>query len=214
VRWYHALVGAALSALLFEMAKSGFVWYVTHFPTYEHLYGALATIPLFFVWVYLCWVVLLLGASVSAALTTFNYRRANWRWNARHELLLALRLLGHFWQAQRRGEALSVGDLLSRESAATDRQLRRILGWFHDAQFIQLDHDGDWMLSADLEELSLGDLYRSGSFILPVGECEVLPYESYWDRALIEGLKSVDSRAAPLLKRPIKSLLTFAMEDE
>ena len=213
VRWRHALVGAALSALMFELAKAGFVWYVTRFPTYERLYGALATIPLFFVWVYVSWTVVLLGASVSAALTTFNYRRAEWRWNSRHELLLALRLLGHFWQAQRRGESLSISDLLSRESAATDRQLRRILGWFHDARFIHPDNDGEWLLSADLDELSLRELYRSGPFILPVGEIADLPCESHWDRALIDGLKAVDRRADPLLNRPLKSLLTFDQEE-
>lgn len=213
VRWHHALVGAALSALMFELAKAGFIWYVTNFPTYERLYGALAAVPLFLVWIYLSWVVVLLGASVSAALTTFNYRRASWRWNPRHELLLAMRLLGHFWQAQRRGDALSVGDLLSRESAATDTQLRRILGWFHDARFIQADHEGDWLLSADLDELTLAELYRSGPFILPVGEIDSLPYESYWDRSLIEGLKSIDGRAVPLMRRPVKSLLTFEPEE-
>ena len=213
VRWHHALIGAALSSLMFELAKAGFVWYVTNFPTYERLYGALATIPLFFIWIYVSWVVVLLGASVAAALTTFNYRRADWRWNPRHELLLALRLLGHFWQAQRRGEALSVGELINRESAATDSQLRRILGWFHDARFIQPDNDGDWLLTADLDELSLAELYRCGSFILPVGEIDRLPYESYWDRALIEGLTSLDDKAAPLLRRPVKSLLKYDLED-
>lgn len=214
VRWHHALVGATLSALLFELAKAGFVWYVTNFPTYERLYGALATIPLFLIWIYICWVVVLLGASVAAALTSFNYRHADWRWNSRHELLLGLRLLGHFWQAQRRGEALSVAELLNRESAATDLQLNRILSWFHDARFIHPDNDGDWLLSADLDEVTLGELYHSGSFVLPICENEPLPYESHWDRALIEGLKSVDSRAGPLMNRPLKSLLTYDLEDE
>jgi len=212
VRWHHALAGAALSALMFELAKAGFVLYVTNFPTYERLYGALATVPLFLVWIYLSWVVVLLGASVAAALTTFNYRRAEWRWSPRHELLLAIRLLGHFWQAQRRGDALSTGELLSRESAATDGQLRRILGWFHDARFIQADDDGDWLLTADLDEMTVDELYRSGAFILPLGELDELPRESYWDRALIEGLKAVDAQAAPLLKKPVKSLLTFDLE--
>lgn len=213
VRWHHALTGAALSALMFELAKAGFVWYVTNFPTYERLYGALATIPLFLVWIYVSWVVVLLGASVAAALTTFHYRRARWRWSARHELLLAIRLLGHFWQAQRRGEALSVGDLLTREPAVSDSQLRRILGWFHDARFIHADDDGDWLLSADLDELSLGELYRSGSFILPIEEVERLPRENHWDRALVEGLKAVDAKAGPLLRRSIKSLLKFDPEN-
>ncbi|MGY6553468.1 MAG: virulence factor BrkB family protein [Wenzhouxiangella sp.] len=214
VRWRHALVGATLAALMFELAKAGFVGYVSHFPTHERVYGALATLPLFLIWIYVCWTVVLLGASVSAALTTFDFRRVRWRWSSRHELLLALRFLGHFWQAQRRGEALSVQDLLAREPAATDSQSARILGYFHDARFIHPDNDGDWLLSADLDELTLGELYRSGSFILPVGELDDLPHESYWDRALIDGLQAVDERAEPLMRRPVKSLLKFELEEE
>jgi membrane protein len=213
VRWHHALAGAILSALMFELAKAGFVLYVTNFPTYERVYGALATIPLFLVWIYVSWVVVLLGASVAAALTTFHYRRAGWRWSQREELLLAMRLLGHFWQAQRRGRSLSVADILSREAAASDSQLRRILGWFHDARFIHADDDGDWMLSADLDELTLGELYRSGAFILPIEEIEKLPLESHWDRSLVESLKAVDAAAGPLLKRSVKSFLKFASEN-
>lgn len=209
VRWRHALAGAFLSALLFELAKGGFVWYVTNFPTYERLYGALATIPIFLVWIYLSWVVVLLGASVAAALTTFNYHRADWVWPSRHELLLAIRLLGHFWQAQRRGLALSNGELLRRESAATDIQLQRLLGYFHDAGLIHRDDDGDWLLSADLDEVTIAELYQSGSFILPVGDLDDLPVESHWDRALIEGLRPVDDKAETLMQRSIKSLLQF-----
>ncbi|MCH8478448.1 MAG: virulence factor BrkB family protein [Wenzhouxiangella sp.] len=209
VRWHHALVGALVSALLFELAKPGFVWYVTNFPTYERLYGALATIPLFLIWLYLSWVVILLGASLSAALTTFSYRRSTWKWSPRHELLLALRLMGHFWHAQRRGLALGVPELLVREPAASDLQLRRILGWFADAGFIHRDDDGDWLLSTDLDELSMAELYRCGSFILPVGELDRLPLDSHWDRALVEGLSEADQRASVLMRRSVKSLLRY-----
>jgi len=212
VRWHHALAGAVLSALMFESAKAGFVFYVTNFPTYERLYGALATIPLFFVWIYVSWVVVLLGASVAAALTTFQYRNADWHWRYRHEFLLAVRILGHFWQAQRRGKSLSVTELLNRESAASDGQLRRILGWFNDACFIQADDDGDWLLSADLDELRLSDIYRSGPFILPVEEIDDLPQESHWDRALVDGLRAVNEKAHPFLERSVKSLLKFSPE--
>ncbi len=209
VLWRHALFGALLSAILFELAKGGFVWYVTNFPTYERLYGALATIPLFLIWIYLSWVVILLGASVAAALTTFKYRKAGWRWNPRHEFVLAVRLLGHLWQAQRRGRSLSVGDLLSREPAATDLQLNRILGHFHTAGFIHADDFGDWMLSADLDEVTLEELYRAGSFIMPVGELADLPMESHWDRALIETLRPVDEASRPMLDCSVKSILKF-----
>ncbi|MEE4296466.1 MAG: hypothetical protein V2J20_07620, partial [Wenzhouxiangella sp.] len=59
----------------------------------------------------------------------------------------------------------------------------------------------------------LGDVYRSGPFILPLQELERLELESHWDRALVEGLSSIDASAQPLLERSIKSLLTFTPEN-
>ncbi len=209
----HALVGALVSALLFELAQRGFVFYVTNFPTYQRLYGALATLPIFLVWIYLSWVVILLGGSITAALTTFRYRRADWRWSARHEFLLALRLMGHFWHAQRRGESLGSGALLSREPAATDNQLQRILGNLHAAGVVQRDDDGDWFLSADLDELCLRDLYEAAGFVLPLTETRQLPSEHHWDRALIEALEEMNTVAEPLMNRSIKSYLKFDRKD-
>lgn len=213
VRLRDALTGAVISAILFELAKRGFVVYVTHFPTYERLYGALAAVPLFLVWIYVSWVVVLLGASVAAALTTFNYRKSSWRWAQRHELLLAIRLMGHFWHAQRRGRALSASGLLSLEPAARDSQIRRLLQWFHAAGFIQLDGDGDWLLTADLDELRLADLYAAGSFVLPVGELAALPHEHHWDGAAIELLRSFDEAGRGALNHSLKSVLLYQLEN-
>lgn len=68
VRPAHAVIGAVVAALLFEIAKRAFSWFVLSFSTYQVVYGAIAALPVFLLWVYLSWVVTLLGGVVAATL--------------------------------------------------------------------------------------------------------------------------------------------------
>jgi membrane protein len=68
VPWRAALVGGMLAAVAFDVAKSGFAFYIKHVPTYQIVYGAIAALPLFLIWVYLSWMILLVGAAISATL--------------------------------------------------------------------------------------------------------------------------------------------------
>lgn len=213
VHWRHALTGAACSALAFELSKRGFVFYLTNFPTYERLYGALAAIPIFLVWIYISWVIVLFGACVAASLTTFSYRPVGSRWNPRHYLLLIMRLLGHLRQAQRHGQGRSLSQLLERETEATDSEMHMLLAQLNRAGLLQRDAEGDWFLAADLDEVSLADLYRCMPLVLPMGELEDFSERNPVDRVLLQALHEIQTQSEPVLQRSLKSFLGPAVTD-
>ena len=64
----YAVVGALVATILFEIAKRGFVRYLLNFNSYEVIYGALAAVPIFLIWIYLSWLVVLVGAHIAAVL--------------------------------------------------------------------------------------------------------------------------------------------------
>src|SRR5262249_16271443 len=72
VRWGDAIVGALVGTVLLEAVKHGFTFYLRQFSTFQLVYGALAVIPVFLIWLYLCWAVVLFGAEIVAA-------RPDWR---------------------------------------------------------------------------------------------------------------------------------------
>src|SRR5690606_28411919 len=72
----HALAGGLFSALLVEAAKKLFSLYVGAFPTYQLIYGAFATVPLFLLWIYVCWLIVLLGAELACNLSSPRAWRA------------------------------------------------------------------------------------------------------------------------------------------
>ncbi len=66
VRWVHAWAGGLFVAIGFDLAKRALGWYVQSVPTYSAVYGAFATVPILLLWIYLSWLIVLLGAVVAA----------------------------------------------------------------------------------------------------------------------------------------------------
>ena len=78
VRWRHAIAGGIFVAAGFEVAKKLLAWYLGQVPTFAVVYGAFATLPIFLVWIYLGWVIVLLGAVVAAYAPSLKMRVARW----------------------------------------------------------------------------------------------------------------------------------------
>ena len=212
VQLKHAVVGALLSALLFELAKAAFVFYVGFSTTYEHLYGALAIIPIFLLWIYVLWVVVLLGASLTAALTTFRASESVGQWSESFRFVLLLRIIQHLYWAQRRAQEVTVDDLRHLEPWATDQAIQDLVGILEKQGIATFDESGRVFLSADLDAWSMLDLYRLDHFVFPAFFLEHLPRRDELDERITKFFESMRQNWS-LMSRSAKAVLIAPVEE-
>ncbi|MRW94132.1 YihY family inner membrane protein [Duganella sp. FT80W] len=177
VDWHDAAWGGLVAGLAFELAKRGFAIFITQFPTYSKIYGALAAVPLFLLWVYLSWLITLFGALLVAALPVVKYER--WWHEAQPggEFVDAMAILKVLHVACKCGDTalVSAGQIRSRTRLGFDEMdnlLERMMaeGWVgrvpvpapKRVQWGKRVSDGadHWVILANMDKLTLADVYR------------------------------------------------------
>ena len=114
VRWRHALIGGLFVATCMAVGKRALAAYFGAVPTYAMVYGAFATLPIFLIWIYLAWVIVLLGAVIAAYAPLVGKRVARWPDAPGADFHLALVAVG----AARRGRATTGGAALEADEIA------------------------------------------------------------------------------------------------
>jgi membrane protein len=100
VRWRHALMGGLFVALALEVVKRALGWYLKSVPTYSVVFGAFATVPIFLVWLYLVWVIVLLGAVIAAYAPSLEMRVVRHEEHPGYRFSLAVAMLSRLYGAR------------------------------------------------------------------------------------------------------------------
>jgi len=101
VLWRHAVAGGVFVGVGFEVAKRVLAWYLRSVPTYSAIYGAFATVPIFLVWMYFGWVIVLLGAVVAAYAPSLQMRVVRRPYTPGYRFSLAVAILRELAEARR-----------------------------------------------------------------------------------------------------------------
>lgn len=212
VKWRHAIVGALLAVVLLELAKWSIGLYLGTFTAYAKIYQTIAFLPIFLLWVYFGWVSVLLGASIASSISAFRYQPAAMRLPVGHEIYGLLRMLGRFVIARRQGRGLQADEILELEPMLTDALVEEILAQFAGIGLVRRAESGEWLLSRDLDNLTLAELYEACNLRIPVAEAH-LPCQD--DALGIATTRILDDLRIPLrdlLKHRVSSLYDIPEE--
>src|SRR5258708_9665142 len=153
------LIGGIAAGAGFEVMKQGFGIYVTHFPAYTMVYGAFAAIPVFLLWIYLSWLIVIGGAVLAALLPEWRERAGQSQPMPGSDFFDALQVLKVLWRAQRTGAVVSVSSLHPAVKVRIDH-LEKILAMLSGAGWVARSGADGWLLSRDVAAIKIEDIYR------------------------------------------------------
>lgn len=186
------IIAGVSAAILFELAKGGFVLFIKNSPSYQLIYGAFAAVPLFLLWIFISWVILLGGAELLRTMVVFRETR-----NHVPMLQALLRLLEALWLRQRSGEVLKPSEvrrLLLKAGVERWDEFRNLL---MELDLMQRTDQGSYVLTRDLSQLSLSELIKqlpwSLTTQLHVGNETKRPWETELVNRCQQGLEGIDN---------------------
>jgi len=162
----YAIVGGLIAGGLFELTKLGFTFYVTELASFEKIYGVLGTLPVFLIWLYLIWVVVLIGAEVTYCLQNpeQSQRHGEWLNRAGVRNFFCHLILLRAAQAIQRSQVLQRQDLID-ETELPENIIQEWLELLRKQKLLKRVGDDDsnsaWVLGDDASSMHLQTIHAA-----------------------------------------------------
>ncbi|MBK9220451.1 MAG: YihY family inner membrane protein [Uliginosibacterium sp.] len=187
---WHSLAGGLVAGLGVVISQRLFGLYLSKLPSFALIYGTFSVVPIFLIWIYLSWLMVLLGATIAAVLPDFQLRHSQLPATAAGRAVAILRVSRMLADAQQKGAVAELADL-ARAAHQTVAQTDELLNTMGSAGWVVQTEDGAWTLCVAAEVITLGSLFSLAVF----------------ERGGQEGMTSEDSTLAAQLREKLLSEL-------
>jgi membrane protein len=193
VRWEHAAAGALFVSVGLELAQKVLALYLSNVPVYATVYGAFAAVPIFLIWIYVSWLIILQGAVVAAYAPSLVSRVKRWPDAPGHRFQMALALLRKLVDVQHSPQAgyttLGLSQMLRTDPLQIEPIVETLaeLGWVARLDEPEAEEGGRYVLLADPARTALAPLVR---LLLLEADDWTGPF---WHRARFDELSVADA---------------------
>ncbi len=155
----HALIAAFSTATALDLMKWLFSLYIKKFGTFKLVYGAFASFPIFLLWLYVSWVIVLGGACLSACLSYWRNDAWNWHGKQGSRFEQAILILLALDEAHHKGEILHINILRQRAGLGID-VTNQLLEAMSQKKWVEASRDGKWLLATALDQIRLANIFE------------------------------------------------------
>lgn len=153
----HALSGAFFAALALEITRRIFTYYIGNFGNYEIIYGAFAVLPIFLIWMFCLWYILLAGAVLTASFSYWWGDAFRYGYDIRARFDDVLKIVLVLYEAQQKGRSVTIQRLRKNVHVGYD-ELGNLLDSLAKANYVAMEKRG-WLLKTNPHNIVLSDLF-------------------------------------------------------
>lgn len=158
-----AFIAGIFSGSVFILLKQLFGFVITNFTSYQLIYGAFAAVPIFLLWIFASWNIILLGVEISYSLTAFHSKSTI----TRHPMIMMLDILQLFYQKQKVGKTVSDKEALDILGRGEIGRWAYYVELLEKQKIIAETDSNEYVLIRNLSHVNLWDFMTEMPFALP-----------------------------------------------